>query len=120
MMPIKSNMTMEEQERFDHMRYECEQEDFIIYYKENNLDMESIGITLINNLCRELGEKVICWVREDGYTIDESEIWYFFVGKHVIPKRSAPEWVQDGYCREYAMERDELLELQKQYDIGNI
>ncbi|MCX4298932.1 MAG: hypothetical protein OSJ73_18185 [Lachnospiraceae bacterium] len=116
-MMVDSNMTPE---KFDQVYYEYEKENLIKLYKENNWDMEQIGMALINNLCTNMGEKVICWVREDGYTIDESEIWYFFVGKHVIPKRSAPEWVQDGYCREYAMERDELLELQKQYDIGNI
>ncbi len=120
MIPRKRNMTMEERERFYHKCYECEKEGFIEYYKENNWDMESIGITLINNLCRELGEKVICWVREDGYTIDESKIWYFFVEGHEIPKRSAPEWVQDTYCKDHYIERDELLELQKQYDIGDI
>lgn len=108
MMPVKRNMDAEELKRYLRHEYENEKESWIAYFKENNLDMSQIGVFLANSMH---DQEAIDWLKEDGYVLDESKLWYFFIDGHEVPKKNAPKEIIDEFCNNYAVTRDELSEL---------
>ena len=69
-------MNVEERKRFQRAYYENEKESLITFYKEHNWDMSQIGVFLAKSMHNQ---EFIDWLKEDGYVLDESKLWYFLL-----------------------------------------
>lgn len=111
MIPVKRNMNPEEQKNFRKERYVLQRDGLIALYKEKGIALDMLGTALVN-LMRST--EVAEWAKEDGYSINEDEVWYDFIGEIAVPKESAPEDVKESFCSDFGMTTDELPEFRKE------